>query len=92
MIHEILGQRSLRVEREDNLYEFICNGIETTGEIFCLLALIRFEYCSANVTTGFFARHSEHSYEIKASMWTSLRARLVLSNMNKAVPSIDEEK
>jgi hypothetical protein len=83
VIYATIGHGSLRVESEDGLYEFIKKGIETNREMFCLLEFVRFEYCSANVVNDFFDLLSEHFYEINASMWTSIRARLIFSNINK---------
>jgi hypothetical protein len=78
MIYEILGHGSLRLDSEDSLYDFISHGIETNREMFSLLEFVRLDYCSTEVLNDFFDVLSEHSYEINASMWASLCARLVL--------------
>jgi hypothetical protein len=80
MIYEILGHGSLRLDGEDRLYDFIKKGIETNRGTFALLEFVRWEYCSTDVMNDFFDLISEHFYEINASMWTSLCARLVLPN------------
>jgi hypothetical protein len=82
-LHEITGQRSLRLGGEATLYDFIGKSIETNREMFGLLELPRFEYCSTDVLNGFFDILSVHLNEINASMWTSHCARLVLPDMNK---------
>jgi hypothetical protein len=78
MIYEIISQRSLRLGSEDSLCYFIIEGIKTNWKMFSLLEFVRLEYCSTNVMGDFFDRLSEHFYEINASIWASLRARLVL--------------
>jgi hypothetical protein len=83
MICEILGHGSLRLESEDSLYDFISEGIETNRGMFSLLEFVRWEYCSTDVMNDFFDVLSEHLYEINASMWASLCARLALPNRNK---------
>jgi hypothetical protein len=77
MIYEIYGCGSLRLESEDNLYDFISKGIETDPEMFCLLEFVRFEYCSTEVMNDFFDLLSGHFCEIKASMWAVLCGRLI---------------
>jgi hypothetical protein len=83
MIYEILGQGSLRLESKDSLCRFISESMRTRPEMYGLIEFVRLEYCSTDVITNFFARLSEHFYEINVSMWASLRARLVLPNINK---------
>jgi hypothetical protein len=51
--------------------------------MFDLLEFVGFEYCSTDVLNDFFELLLENSYEISASMGGSLRARLVLPNINK---------
>jgi hypothetical protein len=80
MIYEIVSHGSLRLESEDSLYDFISHGIETNREIFSLLEFVRLPYCSTGLLNDFFDLRSEHFYELNASMWASLRARLVLPN------------
>jgi hypothetical protein len=82
-LYEIFGHESLRLESEDDLYNFISKGIETKGEMFGLLEFVRLEYCSTDVINDFFDLLCEHFYGINASMWGSLRARLVLPRTEK---------
>jgi hypothetical protein len=65
--------------------------------MFSLLEFVRWEYCSTDVLNDFFERFSDYFYEINASMWASLRARLVLPNRNKETgkqfpPSVKKAK
>jgi hypothetical protein len=83
LLYEIITQGCLRIESEDCLYDFISHGIETNQEMFSLLEFVRLPYCSTDVMDDFFYRLSGYFYEINASMWASLRARLVLPNRNK---------
>jgi hypothetical protein len=78
MIYDILGRGSLRLDSEDSLYDIIRRGIETNREMFGLLEFVRFEYCSTAAMNDFLELLSEHSYEINASMWAGVRARLAL--------------
>jgi hypothetical protein len=75
LLSDIINHESLRLESEDGLYDFISKGIETNGEMFGLL-----EYCSVDVMKDFLDILSEHFYLINASIWPSVRARLVLPN------------
>jgi hypothetical protein len=79
---EIIGHESLRIENEDSLYDFIRRGAKINPEMFCLLEFVKFEYCSTDVVDAFFDLLWETSYEINASMWVTLRTRLVLPNIN----------
>jgi hypothetical protein len=83
LLYEIITQGYLRIDSEDSLYDFISKGIETSREMFSLLEFVRLEYCSTGVMNDFFDLLSDYCYEINASMWASLRARLVLPNRNK---------
>jgi hypothetical protein len=78
MISSIIGHGSLRPDSEDSLYGFIRKGMETNGEMFGFLEFVRFEYCSTDVMNNFFELFSKHLYEINASIWAGLRARLIL--------------
>jgi hypothetical protein len=80
IIYEIIGRGSLSLENEDDLYDFISQGIETKQELFGLIEFFRLEYCSTDVMGDFLDILSEHFYEINASIWAALRARLVLSD------------
>jgi hypothetical protein len=80
LLYEIVAQRSLRIDSEDSLCDFISKGIETNQEMFGLLEFVRWEYCSTGVMDDFFDLLSGYFCEINASMWASLRARLVLPN------------
>jgi hypothetical protein len=80
LLHEIIGYGSLGLESEDGLCGFISKGTETNREMIGLLEFVRFEYCSTHVMKGIFALLSGHFSELNASMWTGLRARLVLPN------------
>jgi hypothetical protein len=80
MIYDILNRGSLRLENEDSLDRFISKGIKTKGEILGLLEFVRLESCSTDVLNDFFDVLSEHFYEINASIWAMIRARLVLPN------------
>jgi hypothetical protein len=73
----------VRLGSEDSLYNFIRKGIETNPEMFNVMEFVRLPYCSTDAMNDFFDLLSEHFYEINASMWASLRARLVLPNINK---------
>jgi hypothetical protein len=94
LLYEIISHGSLRVESEDSLYNLSHKGIETNRKMFGLLEFVRFEYCSTDVMNDFFDLLSEDCYEINASMWGSLRARLVLPNMTKRQfpPSVKKGK
>jgi hypothetical protein len=81
VIYEILGHGSLRIESQDNLCDFINKGIETNPEMFGLLEFVKLEYCSTDLMNDFVDLLSERFYEISASMWATLRARLVLPNI-----------
>jgi hypothetical protein len=83
MIYEILSRGSLTLESEDSLYDFISRGTETNREMFGLLEFVRFEYCSTDAMSDFLAILSRQFYELNVSMWSGLRARLVLPNINK---------
>jgi hypothetical protein len=67
---------------DESLDDFVRKGVETNPEMFCLLEFVRFEYCSADVMNDFFDLLWENSYEIKASMWDGVCARIVLPNIN----------
>jgi hypothetical protein len=79
----ILGHGSLRLESEGSLYNFINEVIETNRGMFGLLEFVRWEYCSPDVLNDFFDILSEHSYEINASIWASLCARLIMSDKTR---------
>jgi hypothetical protein len=83
LLYEIIGHRSLRIENEDGLYDFIRKGIEMKPGMFCLLEFVRLEYCSTDVMNDLFDLLWENSYEINASMWATLCARLVLPNIKR---------
>jgi hypothetical protein len=87
---EILGHGSLRLESEDSLFDFISKGTEANQQMFGLLEFVRLEYCSTDVLNGFFGLLSEHLSEISASIWATLRARLVLPNNTRKqfLPSV----
>jgi hypothetical protein len=80
LLYEAISYESLRLESEDGLYDFISKGNETNREMFCLLEFVRLGYCSMDLMNDFLGLLSEYSYEINASMWASIRARLVLPN------------
>jgi hypothetical protein len=79
-IYEIIGHRSLRLDSEDSLYDFIRTCTETALDMFSLLKFVRFECCSTDVMNDLFDVHSEHFCEITAPMWAGIRARLLLPN------------
>jgi hypothetical protein len=83
MIYEIIRHVSLRIDSEDSLYDFVSKCTETNREMFRLLEFVRWEYCSTEVMNDFLNLLSEHLCEIDASMWASLRSRLVLPNIKK---------
>jgi hypothetical protein len=78
LLYGIIGHGSLRLESEDDLYDFIGKSIETNGEMFSFIEFVRLEYCSTDVMNDLFDLHSHHFCQINASMWANLRARLVL--------------
>jgi hypothetical protein len=82
-LYEIICHESLRIEIEDRLYDFIRKGTKMNPEMFCLLESIRFDYCSTDVMNDLLDLLWENSYEINASMWATLGARLVLPDINK---------
>jgi hypothetical protein len=90
LLYEIINSRSLRLEGEDSLYDFISKSIETNREMYGLLEFVRCEYCSTEVMNDFLDLLSEHFSEISASMWAGVRARLVLSHytQNQFPPSV----
>jgi hypothetical protein len=51
--------------------------------MFDLLEFVRLEYCSTDVMKDFFDLFSNHFYEINASMWAAIRARLVLPDIDR---------
>jgi hypothetical protein len=63
-LYGILGDGSLTVESEGNLYDFISKGSETNWEMFGLLEFVRLDYCSMDTMNNFFDRLSEHFYEM----------------------------
>jgi hypothetical protein len=77
MLYIIIGDGSLRLESEDGLYDFIREDIK----LFGLMEFVRLEYCSTDVMNDFLDILSEHFYEIDASIWAALRARLVFPNI-----------
>jgi hypothetical protein len=83
LIYEILSHRSVRLDSEDSLYDFISKGSKTNSEMLRLLEFVKMEYCSTDVMSEFFDLLSGHCYEINASMWAGLRARLVLPTIGK---------
>jgi hypothetical protein len=83
ILYAILGHESLRLESKDSLYDFIKKGVETNGEMFNLLEFARLKYCSMTVTGDLCDLLSVHFYEINASIWTGLRAQLVLINRTR---------
>jgi hypothetical protein len=82
-LYEIIGHGSLRIESDDSLFDFIRKGTETNPKMFCLLEFVRFEYYSTYVMNDLFDVLWENSYDINASIWANICARLVLPNMNK---------
>jgi hypothetical protein len=78
LICEILCLRSLWLESEDDLYEFIRKSSETDGEFFGLMEFIKFEYRSTDTMSNFFRLLSEHLGDLNVSLWKSLRSRLTL--------------
>jgi hypothetical protein len=82
-LYEILAHRSLRIENEDSLYDFIRKGTKMNPEMICLLEFVRFEYCPTDVMNDLFDLLWENSYEINASMWATLRVRLLLPCISK---------
>jgi hypothetical protein len=82
LLYEIIGHGSLRIESEDGPYDFIRKGTEINPKMFYLLEFVRFEYCSTDVMNDLFDLLWENFYDINASMWATLRARLVLPNIN----------
>jgi hypothetical protein len=86
LLSGILRHRSLRLEGEDGLYDFISEGLKTNRELFSLLEFVIFEYCSMDVMNDYFDLLSQHFYEINASVWAGLRARLVLPHTKKRLP------
>jgi hypothetical protein len=80
MKYNVISHGSLRLESEDSLYDFNNKGAETNREMFSLLELVRLEYCSTDGMNDFFDLLLDHFYDINASIWASLRARLVLPN------------
>jgi hypothetical protein len=51
--------------------------------MFDLFEFVRLEYCSTNVMNDLFDLLWENSYEINASMWATVCARLILPDINK---------
>jgi hypothetical protein len=94
LLYAIISRGSLRLESEDSLYDFIRKNTETNGGMCRLLEFVRLEYCSADVVTDFFDLHSGHFYEVNASMWGSIRTRLVLPNvtLKQFPPSVKKGK
>jgi hypothetical protein len=93
VLYEVLGHGSLRLDSEDSLYDFIGKGTETNREMFSLLEFVKLDCCSTDVLNAFFYLLSEHFYEISASMWASLRARLVLPKIiGNFPPSMKKRK
>jgi hypothetical protein len=92
LLYKIIGRGVLRVQSEDRLYDFISKGAETNQEMFRLFEFIRFECCSTDVIDDFFDLLSKHCYEIDASMWATLRTRLLLHNITQKEfpPSVKE--
>jgi hypothetical protein len=85
--YEVIGQGSLRVAGENSLCGFISRGIKKNWEMFGLLEFVRLDYCSADSVSNFWWLLSGHFCEIDASLWATLRTRLVLSNRTrKEVP------
>jgi hypothetical protein len=78
LLPQIIGHGSLRLDTEDSLSHFISQGTETNRKMFGLLEFVRFQYCSMDVTKDFCNLLSEYFCEINASMWASLRARLIV--------------
>jgi hypothetical protein len=87
-----ISHGSPRIEIEDSLCDFISKSIDMNQELFCLLELVRLEYCSTDVMNGFSDVLSLHFYEISASMSAGVRARLVLPNRTRKqfLPSAKE--
>jgi hypothetical protein len=94
MIYEILCHRSLRLDSEDSLYDFINKSTEANREMFGLLEFVRLEYCSTDVINEFLDVLAKDLHEINASMWASFRARLVLPNktLKQFLPSVQKGK
>jgi hypothetical protein len=80
LLYGIIGHGSLRLETEDSLLDFINEAIETGGEMFGLLEFVRLEYCSMDAKKDFFDLLWENFCKINASLWATLRARIVLSH------------
>jgi hypothetical protein len=83
LLYEIIGHGSLRLETEDSFFDFIRKGTEMNPKMFGLLEFVRFEYCSREVMNDLFDVLWENSYEINASMWATLCARLIPPSIDK---------
>jgi hypothetical protein len=78
ILSEILGHRSLTLDSEYSFYDFISKGLETNRETFGLPEFGRLGYCLTEVMNNFWDLLYEYCYEINASIWAGIRARLVL--------------
>jgi hypothetical protein len=91
MICQIIGSGSLRLERQDSLYDFIAKGIRKNWEIFGLLEFVRLEYCSTDVVTDFFNLPSDHFAKSTHQCGRPFAPGSSLLK-NREVPSFDEER
>jgi hypothetical protein len=78
LLYEIIDHRSLRLESEDYLYDFIRTCVETNPELLGLLEFIKFEYCSTDTMRKIFELISEDFEALNSSMWAGLCTRLTL--------------
>jgi hypothetical protein len=90
MMYGVISCASLKLKSEDTLDDFISKGIETNWEIFGFVEFVRLECCSTHIMNAFFDGLSDHFSEIDASLWATVRARLVLSDITPKVfpPSV----
>jgi hypothetical protein len=68
LLYEIIGHGSLELDNEDDLWDFISNGIETKPSMFCLLEFVRLEKCSGDVMNDYSDLLSGRFYGINTSM------------------------
>jgi hypothetical protein len=73
VIYEILSHRSLQLESEDELYDFISKRAESIS----LLEFVRLEYCSIETICDFVETLYDHYNDLNSSVWRNIGSRLI---------------
>jgi hypothetical protein len=78
LIYEILSHRSVQVESEDSVLEFVSECTCDQREFLSLFEFVKLEYCSVKSIKHFYGTFLEGLDNMNLSLWYCLRARLAL--------------